>query len=43
MTFAGGYRWVNGVTNLPGGLTNDDFNSPVGIITFRIGGFEDDF
>ncbi|MCB0637086.1 MAG: hypothetical protein KDC54_10740, partial [Lewinella sp.] len=43
MTFTGGYRWVNGITNLPGTLENEDFSSPVGIITFRIGGFEDDF
>ncbi len=42
MSFTGGYRWVNGVTRLPG-LTDDDFSSPVGTITFRMGGFTDDF
>jgi hypothetical protein len=41
-----GYRWVNGIDegvnrNLPGGLTNQDFSSPVGIINFRFGGFGD--
>lgn len=40
--FTGGYRWVNGVTRLPT-LDNEDFSSPVGILTFRIGGFDDDF
>ena len=38
----GGYRWVNGVSRLPG-LDNQDFSSAVGTITFRIGGFDDDF
>ena len=42
MTFTGGYRWVNGITRLPG-LENDDFSSPIGTITFRFGGFVDDF
>lgn len=42
MTFTGGYRWVNGISQLPG-LTNDDFSSPIGTITFRMGGFIDDF
>lgn len=35
----GGYRWVNGIENLPTALNNEDFRSPVGSITFRIGGF----
>ncbi len=38
----GGYRWVNGISKLPG-LSNDSFNSPVGILTFRFGGFGDDW
>lgn len=38
----GGYRWVNGITKLPG-LGNEDFTSPVGTITFRFGGFGDDW
>ncbi len=38
LSLTGGYRWVNGVTQLPG-LDNDDFNSVIGAITFRIGGF----
>lgn len=37
-----GYRWVNGVTRLPE-LSNGDFSSPIGILTFRMGGFEDSF
>lgn len=40
MSMTGGYRLVNGVTQLPE-LDNDDFSSPIGIITFHIGGFED--
>lgn len=40
VAFSGGYRWVNGVDNLPG-LRNQDFSSPMGTITFRIGGFGD--
>ncbi|MEN0003639.1 MAG: hypothetical protein AAF798_05835 [Bacteroidota bacterium] len=36
----GGYRWVNGISVLPT-LNNSDFNSPVGIINFRFGGFGD--
>lgn len=39
--FTGGYRWVNGINDLPG-LNNPDFSSPVGIITFRFGGFSND-
>ncbi|MFK8104890.1 MAG: hypothetical protein AB8G15_20395 [Saprospiraceae bacterium] len=38
---SGGYRIVNGVDNLPGGLENEKFNSPTGTITFRFGGFGD--
>ncbi len=38
--FTGGYRWVNGINNLPG-LNNAAFSSPVGIINFRFGGFSD--
>ncbi len=38
ISLTGGYRWVNGVTQLPG-LDNADFSSPIGGITFRIGGF----
>ncbi len=36
--FTGGYRLVSGVSKLEG-LTNEDFSSPVGVITFRFGGF----
>ncbi len=42
ISFAGGYRWVNGVTQLPT-LGNSDFSSPVGILTFRFGGFDGDW
>ncbi len=38
IAFTGGYRWVNGVDNLPG-LDNEDFSNFLGTITFRIGGF----
>ena len=38
--FTGGYRFVTGVDSLPG-LQPEDFNSPVGSITFRFGGFGD--
>lgn len=37
----GGYRWVNGINALPD-LNNEDFSSPVGILTFRFGGFDDE-
>lgn len=40
--FTAGYRWVNGVNVLPE-LDNNDFSSPVGTITFRFGGFTNDF
>ncbi|MDX1666655.1 MAG: hypothetical protein R3350_05485 [Saprospiraceae bacterium] len=40
LSLAGGYRWVNGVSQLPG-LDNDDFSSAVGVLTFRFGGFGD--
>lgn len=39
MNLAAGYRWVNGINSLPG-LDNGDFSSPVGILTFRFGGFD---
>ena len=39
--FSGGYRFVSGVEKLPG-LDTEDFNSPVGSITFRFGGFGDE-
>lgn len=42
VNFAGGYRWVNGISKLPS-LENSDFSSPVGIITFRFGGYSGDF
>lgn len=38
ISFTGGYRIVSGVNNLAG-LTNEDFSSPVGVITFSFGGF----
>ena len=38
----GGYRWVNGINKLPT-LENGDFSSPIGTITFRFGGFENDW
>ena len=37
--FTGGYRFVDGVNNLPAGLNNDSFSSPFGALTFRFGGF----
>lgn len=42
LSFTGGYRWVNGISLLPG-LDNSDFSSPVGILTFRFGGFADNW
>ncbi len=42
LAFTGGYRWTNGVTRLSG-LDSADFSSPVGTITFRFGGFSDDW
>jgi hypothetical protein len=41
LAVSGGYRWVNGVGALPG-LNNDAFSSPIGLLTFRFGGFGDD-
>lgn len=41
LAFTGGYRWVNGISTLPG-LDNNNFSSPVGVLTFRFGSFEDD-
>lgn len=38
--FSGGYRNISGLDNLPG-LSNDDFSSVYGAITFRFGGFGD--
>ena len=35
----GGYRFVDGVTSLPGELNDDSFSSPFGALTFRFGGF----
>ena len=35
----GGYRFVDGVNSLPGGLNDDSFSSPFGALTFRFGGF----
>lgn len=40
--FTAGYRWVNGVSRLPT-LTDSDFSSPTGTLTFRFGGFGDDW
>ncbi|MCB9082138.1 MAG: hypothetical protein H6555_10550 [Lewinellaceae bacterium] len=37
----GGYRWINGITQLPG-LENADFSSPIAGITFRFGGFSNE-
>lgn len=37
-----GYRWVNGVNRLPN-LDDGDFSSPTGALTFRFGGFGDDW
>jgi len=41
VAFTGGFRWVNGVTKLEPFFDNDDFSSPIGMITFRFGGFAD--
>ena len=37
----GGYRWISGV-NLPS-LDSNDFSSPVGLLTFRFGSFDEDW
>lgn len=42
IALTGGYRWVNGINRLPS-LESADFSSPVGMITFRFGGFDDDW
>ena len=42
LAFTGGYRYVDGANRLPS-LDNSDFRSPVGTITFRFGGFDDDW
>lgn len=40
LALTGGYRWVNGISKLPG-LDNSSFSSPIGVLTFRFGGFGD--
>lgn len=42
IALTGGYRWVNGIEDLPGGLDNNEFSSPTGTITFSFGGFAED-
>ena len=42
LSLGGGYRFVSGVSKLPV-LDNGDFSSPVGILTFRFGGFDNDW
>ncbi len=42
LSLAGGYRVVSGVSKLQG-LDNGDFSSPVGILTFRFGGFDNNW
>ncbi|MEO0338759.1 MAG: hypothetical protein AAF242_06050 [Bacteroidota bacterium] len=42
LAITGGYRLVSGVSKLPG-FENGDFSSPVGGITFRFGGFANDW
>jgi hypothetical protein len=42
VAFTGGYRVVTGVSKL-GDFANDDFSSPIGAITFRFGGFSNDW
>lgn len=42
MSITGGYRWVNGVNKL-NVLDDDDFSSPIGMITFRFGAFSNDW
>jgi hypothetical protein len=37
----GGYRWVNGIEDIPT-LGNEDFSSPTGTITFSFGGFAEE-
>ena len=39
VSFTAGYRLVNGVSQV-GNLDNNDFNSVVGILTFRFGGYD---
>jgi hypothetical protein len=41
VAFSGGYRFVDGLDDLPAPLNNDDFSGPIGMITFRFGGFGD--
>ncbi len=40
LSFTAGYRVVSGVSK-PETLDNSDFSSPVGILTFRFGGYDD--
>lgn len=42
VAFTGGYRAVTGVTNLDT-FENGDFSSPIGTVTFRFGGFSNDW
>ena len=42
LSLGGGYRFVSGVSKLQA-LDNSDFSSPVGILTFRFGGFDNDW
>ena len=42
LSLGGGYRFVSGVSKLSE-LDNGDFSSPVGILTFRFGGFDNDW
>lgn len=42
IALSGGYRWVNGINQLPT-LDSSDFSSAVGMITFRFGGFDDNW
>lgn len=39
LAISGGYRFISGVNSLPGGLSNNDFRSLTGNLTFRFGGF----
>jgi hypothetical protein len=41
LAMTGGYRYVSGINNLPGDLSNEDFRSFIGNLTFRFGGFPD--
>jgi hypothetical protein len=41
LAMTGGYRYVSGINKLPADLSNEDFRSFVGNLTFRFGGFPD--